>query len=133
MRILLRISLTDKWKKRLWQGDTYIHTFHDTYITIFSTRIYLVIYYLRLRQLGPSNTREQWPNKYRSLKLGNLLTRGLHHWCFSVNFEKFLKTSFLQRTSGWLILDLQKVKTVLISAVISVSTNLEREIKPLLV
>ena len=28
----------------------------------------------------------------------------ISHWCFSVNFVKFLRTSFLQNTSGQLLL-----------------------------
>ena len=36
----------------------------------------------------------------------NLLRRRLWHMCFPVNFEKFLRTPFLQNTSGGLLLDI---------------------------
>ena len=35
----------------------------------------------------------------------NLLKKRLWHRCFPVNFEKFLRTSFLQSTSGRVLLD----------------------------
>ena len=34
-----------------------------------------------------------------------LLKKRLWHWCFPVNFAKFLRTHFLQNTSGPLLLD----------------------------
>ena len=37
----------------------------------------------------------------------NLLKNRLWHRCFPLNFAKFLRTSFLQNTSGWLLLKLQ--------------------------
>ena len=35
-----------------------------------------------------------------------LLKKSLWHMCFPVNFEKFLRTTFLQNTSGQLLLEL---------------------------
>ena len=37
--------------------------------------------------------------------LETLLKKGLWHRCFSENFGKFARTSFLQNTSGQLLLD----------------------------
>ena len=39
----------------------------------------------------------------------NLLKKKIWHRCFPVNFAKFLRTPFLQNTSGWLLLLLQIV------------------------
>ena len=42
-----------------------------------------------------------------SMKLGetsNFIKKILSHWCFPVNFAKILRTTFLQNTSGWLLL-----------------------------
>ena len=36
------------------------------------------------------------------LKACNFIKMRLWHWCFHVNFAKFLRTPFLQNTSGWL-------------------------------
>ena len=43
-------------------------------------------------------------NKVASLKPATLLKKRLWHRCFTVNFAKFLRTAFLQNTSGWLLL-----------------------------
>ena len=37
-------------------------------------------------------------NKVAGLRPASLLTKRLRHKCFSVNFVKFLKTTFLQAT-----------------------------------
>ena len=39
-------------------------------------------------------------NKVAGLRLANLLKKRLWHKCFSVKFAKFLRTPFLQYTSG---------------------------------
>ena len=39
-------------------------------------------------------------NKVAGLRLVTLLKKRLWHRCFSVNFAKFLRTPFLQNTSG---------------------------------
>ena len=43
-------------------------------------------------------------NKVASLKSATLLKKRLWHRCFSENFAKFLRTSFVQNTSGRLLL-----------------------------
>ena len=43
-------------------------------------------------------------NKVAGLTLSTLLKQRLWHGCFPVNFTKFLRTSFLQNTSGRLLL-----------------------------
>ena len=47
-------------------------------------------------------------NKVADLKPATSLKKRLCHRCFSVNFAKFLKTPFLQNTSGRLLLDMQE-------------------------
>ena len=42
-------------------------------------------------------------NKAADLRPATVLKMGLWHWCFLVNFEKFLRTPFLQNTSGRLL------------------------------
>ena len=42
--------------------------------------------------------------KLQALGLATLLKKRLRYRCFPVNFAKFLSTSFLQNTSGWLLL-----------------------------
>ena len=43
-------------------------------------------------------------NKVAGLRPAALLKKRLWHWCFPVNFEKFLITSFSQNISGRLLL-----------------------------
>ena len=43
-------------------------------------------------------------NKVAGLRPTTLLKKEPWHWCFSVNFAKFLRKPFLQNTSGWLLL-----------------------------
>ena len=43
-------------------------------------------------------------NKVVGLRPATLLKKRLWHRCFPVNFAKFLRTPFLQNTSGWLLL-----------------------------
>ena len=43
-------------------------------------------------------------NKVAGLRPASLLKKRLRHRCFPVNFGKFLRTPFLQNTSGWLLL-----------------------------
>ena len=43
-------------------------------------------------------------NKVAGLSLQKSLKKGLSHWCFPVNFTKFLRIPFLQNTSGRLLL-----------------------------
>ena len=43
-------------------------------------------------------------NKVRDLRPATLSKRRLWHRCFPVNFAKFLRTCFLQNTSGPLLL-----------------------------
>ena len=43
-------------------------------------------------------------NKVADLRSATLLKKRLWHRCFPVNFAKFLKTPFLQNTSGRLVL-----------------------------
>ena len=43
-------------------------------------------------------------NKVAGMKPATLLKKRLCHRCFSVNFAKFLRTPFLQNTSGRLVL-----------------------------
>ena len=43
-------------------------------------------------------------NKVAGLRPATLLKKRLWHRCFPVNFMKFLRTPFLQNTSGWLFL-----------------------------
>ena len=54
-----------------------------------------------------------------------LLKKRLWHWCFSVNFEKFLRTPFLEKTSGWL--HVRVVNTPLCTAI-----NLQQNHFPIL-
>ena len=42
-------------------------------------------------------------NKLASLTPGTLFKKRLWHWCFPVNFAKFLSTPFLKNTSGKLL------------------------------
>ena len=42
--------------------------------------------------------------KFTRLKPANLLKKRLYHRCFPVNFVEFLRTSFCQKTSKWLLL-----------------------------
>ena len=42
----------------------------------------------------------------QSFRSANLLNKRLWHRCFTVNFAKFLRTPFLQNTSGRLLLNL---------------------------
>ena len=44
-------------------------------------------------------------NKVAGLRSANLFKKILSHRCFPVNFAKFLRTSFLQNTSGRLLLN----------------------------
>ena len=44
-------------------------------------------------------------NKVTGLRPATLLKKRLWHRCFLVNFVKFLRTPFLQNTSGRLLLD----------------------------
>ena len=46
------------------------------------------------------------------LKPAILLKKTLRHRCFPVNFAKFLRPSFLQNTSGWLLLDISFVSKI---------------------
>ena len=48
-------------------------------------------------------------NKVAGLRPATLLKKRLRHRCFPVNFVKFLRTSFLQNTSGRLLLSLCKL------------------------
>ena len=52
----------------------------------------------------------------RSLPVGlrpaTLLKKRLWHWCFLVNFVKFLRTVFLQNTSGRLLLALKNIQKI---------------------
>ena len=43
-------------------------------------------------------------NKVAGLKPVALLKKRLWHWCFSVNFAKFLKTPFIAEHLRWLLL-----------------------------
>ena len=43
-------------------------------------------------------------NKNAGLRPATLSKKRLWHKCFPVNFAKFLRTPFLQNTSGWLVL-----------------------------
>ena len=43
-------------------------------------------------------------NKVAALRPATLLKKSLWHKCFPVNFVKFLRTRFLQKTSGRLLL-----------------------------
>ena len=49
-------------------------------------------------------------NKVAGLRSANLLKRDLWHMCFPVNFAKFLRTPFLQDTSGRLLLHQKYLK-----------------------
>ena len=44
-------------------------------------------------------------NKVASLRPKTFLKKRLWHWCFPVNFAKYLRTYFLQNTSEWLLLN----------------------------
>ena len=44
-------------------------------------------------------------NKVAGLRPAILLKKRLRHWCFHVNFTKFLRTTFLQNTLGRLLLE----------------------------
>ena len=44
-------------------------------------------------------------NKVVCLRPATLLKKRLWHWCFPVNFVKFLRAPFLQNTSGQMLLD----------------------------
>ena len=48
-------------------------------------------------------------NKAAGLRFATLLKRRLGHSCFPVNFAKFLRTSFLQNTSGRLLLEVSNI------------------------
>ena len=43
-------------------------------------------------------------NKFAGLRAATLLKKKLWHMCLPVNFAKFLRTPYLQNTSGWLLL-----------------------------
>ena len=53
-------------------------------------------------------------NKVGGLRVATLLKKRLWHNCSPANFAKFLRTPFLQNTSGWLLLN---------SLVLSFKTN----------
>ena len=57
-------------------------------------------------KLSQENTcaRVSFFNKVAGLKHANLFKKRLWQRCFPVNFVKFLRTSFLQNTSGRLLL-----------------------------
>ena len=49
---------------------------------------------------------KQPPEVFCKKRRATLLKKRLWHRCFSVNFAKFLRTPFLQNTSGRLLLDI---------------------------
>ena len=55
-------------------------------------------------------------DKVASLRSATLLKKGLWHRCFPVNFAKFLRTPFLENTSGWLLLYPEEYLDSLISS-----------------
>ena len=55
-------------------------------------------------------------------RLTTLLKKSLWHRCFSVNFAKFLRTPFLQNTSGWLLLKVTQRRVVLTQILMFQST-----------
>ena len=46
-------------------------------------------------------------NKVAGLRPATLLKNRLWHWCFPVNFAKFLRTPFLEEHLRWLLLFLE--------------------------
>ena len=46
---------------------------------------------------------------FASPRPASLWRKRIWHWCFPVNFEKFLRAPFLQNTSGWLLLSIKKL------------------------
>ena len=52
-------------------------------------------------------------NKVAGLRPPTSLKKRLWHRCFPVNFAKFLRAPFLQNTSGWLLLLIERYKPVL--------------------
>ena len=63
-------------------------------------------------------------NKVAGRRPAIIFKKSLWQRCFPVNFAKFLRTPFLQNTSGRLLLKLFGLKSVLISTVILVSLEL---------
>ena len=62
------------------------------------------------------NSQENTCGKVAGLKSATLLKKRLWHRCFPVNFVKFLRTFFLQNTSGQVLLEInmKRVWTVVI-------------------
>ena len=64
--------------------------------------------FLEVLQNSQENTRARvFFNKVEGLRPATLLKKRLWHWCFPVNFAKFLRITFLQNTSSRLLLDIQ--------------------------
>ena len=66
-------------------------------------------------------------NKVEGLRPATLLKKRLWHMCFLVNFAKFLRTPFLQNTSGRLLLE--KVCSKLTKALLVCFKKLQITIK----
>ena len=66
---------------------------------------------LRVSQNSQENTcaRVSFFNKVKHLRPSTLLKKKLRHRCFPVNFCEIFKNTFLQNTSGWLLLVLELV------------------------
>ena len=65
----------------------------------------------RFWQISIFSARKEWQTctfrssrRRCSVELATILKKRLWHRCFPVNFAKFLRTPFLQNTSGWLLL-----------------------------
>ena len=62
--------------------------------------------FLEILQNSKENNcaRNSFFNKVAGLRRATLLKKSLWHWCFPVNFAKFLRTSFFKEHLRWLLL-----------------------------
>ena len=63
------------------------------------------LFLIRLQASGKHLCQSLFLNKVSGLMPATLLKKRLWHRCFPANFEKFLRTPFLQDISGRLFLD----------------------------
>ena len=81
------------------------------------TRLFLLLslQQLTIKKYGTTSNQQYlcqrlFSNKVAGLRPATLLKKSLWHGCFPLNFAKFLRTSFLQNTSGRLFLNSEETK-----------------------
>ena len=83
-----------------WLVDPAIYIYSSTLFrkTLFNRHIEILL------QHKHKDLPESLFNKFVGLGPATSSKKGLWHWCFPVNFVKFLRPHFLQNTSGRLLL-----------------------------